>query len=178
MTGSATRKEMAELVWKFALGANIITLEQAVLMIDLVLATHFATKVKRKFELGVACAREQDRREVESAAVIQEISSEEPDPGPAEAEVIEKFRAESIAEMLDEDDLRQLKSTDWFDPYGYLVAGAKGDVTNEDEDEDEDGDEGHDAGEEDDQGGDAGAHGQNCVGGCCAVKLPFTLPRC
>ena len=176
MTGSATRKEMAELVWKFALGANSITLEQAVLMIDLILATHFATKVKRKFELGVACAREQDRREVESAAVIQEIFSEEPDPGPAEAEVIENFRAETIAEMLDEDDIQQLKSTEWFDPYGYLVAGAKGDVTNEDEDEDEDGDEGND--EEDDQRGDAGAHDQNCVGGCCAMKQPFTLPRC
>ena len=178
MTGSAIRKETAELVWKYALGANIITPEQAAQMIDLVLATHFATKVKRKFEHGVACAREQDRREIESAGVLQEISSEEPDPGPAEAEVIEKFRAEPIAEMLDEDDLRQLKSTDWFDPYGYLVAGAKGDVTSEDEDEDGDGDEGHDAGEADDQGGDAGAHGQNCVGGCCAVTLPFTLPRC
>ena len=98
-------------VWKFALGANLITLEQAVQMIDLILATHFATKVKRKFELGVACAREQDRREVESAAVIQEIFSEEPDPGPAEAEVIEKFRAETIAEMLDEDHSNRLFGT-------------------------------------------------------------------
>ena len=43
--------------------------------------------------------------------------------------------------MLDEDDLRQLDSTGWHDPYGYLVTIAKGDETNEDEDEDEDGDE-------------------------------------
>lgn len=38
-------------------------------------------------------------------------------------------------------------------------------------------DEGDDDDGGDDQGGDAGAHGQNCGGRCCAVALPFTLPR-
>ena len=162
MTGSHARKAAAEKVRKFALGASDLTPKQALTMYDWIISTHFAGKVTVKFENGLACARAQDQRAAERTRILQENTEQNIDePGLAEVLFVKECRAESVAEMID-DDIKQLNATGWFDPYGHLLLGE----TNEDEDEDE---------MKGGVGG-SGTHGENCGGGCCGV-LPFTLPR-
>lgn len=137
MTGSDARKAGAEKVWKFALGASNLTPKQALTLYDWIISTHFARKVTVKFENGLACARAQDQRAAErTTRILQENTEQNMDkPGLAEVLFVKECRAESVAEMIDDDDIKQLNATGWFDPYGHLLLGE----TNEDEDdEDED----------------------------------------